>query len=760
MRCLMFLLVSFPIFSSFSQTGSLIVNCIDEVSNEPISICVDLKIDTAIFYSYCIDSSGRKKFSELPLGLMQLNFTRNGKDLGSRMAFIQENQVFQLPVRINIQGTVSNSSASQYDISKQGGLDIPSSLGKVPVAAQITSLEIKRSSVQDLQMVTCMAYRVPLMSLSDGSSSYKYVSEDIKRMPTRSAVGMARMLGGVRYDEQSGNLNIRGARSDANIYYVDGIRVSNFNSFPKSSMGEVTIYTGGIPAKYGDVTGGVVTLETSRIPYALKSNYSPGPKRVKRQFVEPPVQAVIPTPVFVEPEKVFTVDRFMPIYENDFCSTISNPNSTFSIDVDRASWTYVQNQFKNKGTVARDAVKLEEMVNAFDYKTVKVPENELLHVEIERSDCAWNTATQIVTIHLKAQDLPKEKRRKAHNFVFLIDVSGSMQSYDKTQLLKEGLVEFVQTLDENDRISIVTYAGRSAVVLEPTFCRNKELILTALNGLTSGGSTNGIGGIQMAYELAEQNYDLELNNRIILCTDGDFNVGISNPTELEDYIASKRGGGIYLTALGFGMGNYRNDVLETLADRGDGNHFYINGRRESKRVLIDEIGNLMNVARDVKLNVEFNPKLVKEYRLIGYENRLLKPQDFEDDTKDAGEIGYGHDVTAVYEIVLGKSETEKTSFTKTKATGANGSELAIVKLRYKSFEDKTSVERKYSLSKEDKAEKNDLLNTVISFGLLLRNSSFAGEMTTGQLAQMAIALPANGEDVKVLKEMIGNYTAE
>jgi Ca-activated chloride channel family protein len=525
-------------------------------------------------------------------------------------------------------------------------------------------------------------------------------------------------------------------------------------------MGEVTIYTGGIPAKYGDVTGGVVTLETSRIPYALKSNYSPGPKRVKRQFVEPPVQAVIPPPVFVEPEKVFTIDRFMPIYENDFCSTISNPNSTFSIDVDRASWTYVQNQFKNKGTVARDAVKLEEMVNAFDYKTVKVPENELLHVEIERSDCAWNTASQIVTIHLKAQDLPKEKRRKAHNFVFLIDVSGSMQSYNKLQLLKEALVEFVQTLDENDRISIVTYAGRSAVVLEPTFCRNKELILTALNGLTSGGSTNGIGGIQMAYELAEQNYDPELNNRIILCTDGDFNVGISNPTELEDYIASKRGGGIYLTALGFGMGNYRNDVLETLADRGDGNHFYINGRRESKRVLIDEIGNLMNVARDVKLNVEFNPKLVTEYRLIGYENRLLKPQDFEDDTKDAGEIGYGHDVTAVYEIVLGKSETEKTSFTKTKATGANGSEVAIVKLRYKLFEDKTSVEREYSLSKEDKAEKNDLLNTVISFGLLMRNSSFSGEMTTGQLAQMAAALPANGEDVKELKEMIGNYTAE
>ncbi|NRA13170.1 MAG: von Willebrand factor type A domain-containing protein, partial [Crocinitomicaceae bacterium] len=585
-------------------------------------------------------------------------------------------------------------------------------------------------------------------------------------MPVRSVPRIASTGGGIRYDEESGELNIRGARSDANTYYIDGVRVSNFGNFPKSSIGEVRVYTGGIPANFGDVTGGVVSMSTLPIRYRPATRYSPGPSHVKREFKKTPKRLVvtpsapsIPTPIVVETEPMITIDRFMPIYENDFCSTISNPNSTFSIDVDRASWTYVQNQFNDRATIARDAVKLEEMVNAFDYKKVEVPENELLHVQLERTDCAWNKSSQLVTIHLKARDLPTDTIRKAHNFVFLIDVSGSMDAPNKLQLLKEGLVDFVESLNSTDRVSIVTYADQLELVLEPTLCNNKEVVLAALDNITPGGSTNGAGGIQMAYDLAEQNYDPELNNRIILCTDGDFNVGISDPRELEYFIARKRGCGIYLTALGYGMRNYRNDVLETLADRGDGNHFYINSRKESKTVLIDEIGNLINIARDVKLNVEFNPKLVTEYRLIGYENRLLKPRDFEDDTKDAGEIGYGHDVTAVYEIVLGKSETEKTSFTKTKTTG-NSSDLAIVKLRYKSFEDKSSVERQYTLSKDDKTEKNALLNTVISFGLLMRSSSFSGEMTMEQLAQMAYALPETDEDVKEFKNMISTYTAK
>ena len=341
-----------------------------------------------------------------------------------------------------------------------------------------------------------------------------------------------------------------------------------------------------------------------------------------------------------------------------------------------------------------------------------------------------------------------------YNFVLLVDVSGSMHSTNKLDLLVEGFKTFVRSLNNDDRIAIVTYAGGAGVVLEPTRCANKSDIIYALDQLTAGGSTNGMGGIVSAYELAQENYSPEFNNRIILATDGDFNVGISSTSELKNYIFQQRGKGIYLTALGVGMGNYKNSILETLADNGDGNHFYINDLAECKKVLIDEVGNLVNCARDVKLNIEFNPKLVSSYRLIGYENRLMPSRDFNDDTKDGGEMGFGHRVVAVYEIVPGRAEKEDNHFVKTKAKFGK-SELLYAKLRYKPFEDSLSIERTYSVKEDQEHVSNPLLDLVIGFGLQLRDSYFKGDINVQKLKEMAQMCRANKEEETELLRMIG-----
>ncbi|MFT5780202.1 MAG: Ca-activated chloride channel family protein, partial [Crocinitomicaceae bacterium] len=446
-------------------------------------------------------------------------------------------------------------------------------------------------------------------------------------------------------------------------------------------------------------------------------------------------------------------DHFTEIYENDFLSPLAHPNSTFGIDVDQASWTYIKECYSRRATIDRDAVKLEEMINSFQQKEVELKEDELIGLEIDRNSCAWNPKNELVTIRLKAKDLPKDQPRISHNIVLLVDVSGSMEQRNKLPLLISGLKEFVKSLCETDRISIVTYAGTSGVVLEPTDCSKQKTILSAISSLQSGGSTNGIGGITMAYELAEKHFDPTFNNRIILATDGDFNVGISSPTELIEYISTKRGEGIYITALGFGMGNYNSSTLEAIADNGDGNHFYINNLRECRKVLMHDLGNLINIARDVKLNVEFNPRLVKEYRLIGYENRLMPSQDFDDDNKDGGEMGYNHTVTAVYEIKRGKEVKSKSHFVKSKATFDN-QELAFVKLRYKPMEDSTSIEQKFSLKEENEIVENQLVNLIISLGLQLRNSAFKGNITEETLAAQAVAFKPKNEDERELKEMV------
>jgi Ca-activated chloride channel family protein len=599
------------------------------------------------------------------------------------------------------------------------------------------------STVMDIEEVHVCSVR---MAPFDKKNQYSVV---IDRNTDRTTFNSQTPLiegrtGGVNFAD--GQLHNRGARSDANSYFIDGVKVIGNAGIPHSAIQQINYYTGGLPANFGDVTGGVIDIRTTSYSQIQSDRQSRG------MYEIPEDREVIRE----ERQLVEQQNRFLTIYENLFLSPIDVPHSTFGIDVDQASWTFIRSLLEEHQSVSRDAVKLEEMINAFDYLTPKIPEGKPLGVHFERLACPWNDAHQLVSVQLKAQDFPEDVVRPPHNLVFLVDVSGSMQAANKLALLVEGLKSMVGTLRPDDRVALVTYAGNSGVVLPPTLCSEKDRIIAAINGLVAGGSTNGIGGIQTAYELAKEAFLPEGNNRIILATDGDFNVGISQPGELEAYISAQRGQGIYLTALGFGMGNYRNDILETLADRGDGNHFYISDLSECKQVLEERLGNILNLARDVKLNVEFNPKLVAEYRLIGYENRLMPSAHFRDDSKDGGEIGYGHMVTAVYEIVPGKAEESlDAEFLKVKTTG-DRSDLCKVSLRYKLLEAATSTEETFFLRNESGMTENPLLQTIIAFGLTMRESAYKGSCGQELLSKLLLKL-GDSEQERELKEVVGLY---
>lgn len=736
-------------FAVVAQKGAVSFSFVENPTLEPIQTCVYLQKDSTEEFLGCSDENGRLFLGNLAAGANEFRLESYGDSLGTYYLYVQNNQLFSSTVLVDtLFNSIGINRNALYQVGPNGDRikQQPVAMGSVQT---LDSRSIPAASIQSLACVQVVSYKTPLIDKSGGASGYTITREDVSRMPTRSAVSISSTVGGVQATEGTDQLHIRGARSDANTYYLDGMRVQSLDGIPRSYMGEVTVYTGGIPANYGDVTGGIVAVESKPIGRSTYSRYNyRAPSRRHRLNRSEPTSTQTPT-ASVEPAPTYepriSADRFEPIYENMFLSPIENRHSTFGLDVDRASWTYVQQRFAVGAEVRRDAVKMEEMINAFKYEELAVADGEDVALKVSRADCMWNENSELVTVQLKAKKLPEGGLRDPHNFVFLIDVSGSMNSYNKLGLLKEGLSTFVKTLQPNDKVAIVTYAGNVGVVLNST--SNKDSILGALDNLQSGGSTNGFGGIQLAYQQAEANYDSTYNNRIILCTDGDFNIGISSTTELEAFISQKRGKGIYLTALGYGMGNYRNDILETLADRGDGNHFYINSLQESKKVLCDEVGNLVNLARDAKLDVEFDGHMVSAYRLIGYENRMLLPEDFVDDTKDGGEIGYGHEVMAVYEV-------ERCS----DASTTESDVLATVKLRYKLLEAESSNEFVYELKGD--AEKADAvkLNTVIAFGLLLRDSAFKGDITPEGLRQFAQTMKVENEDDQKLLEMIGTFT--
>ena len=460
----------------------------------------------------------------------------------------------------------------------------------------------------------------------------------------------------------------------------------------------------------------------------------------------------------------FNTEGYDHIVENEFKEATKNPLSTFSIDVDKASYANVRRFISENKLPPGGAVRIEEMVNYFDYKYPQPNDGHPFSINTEYGTCPWNKNHQLVLIGLQGKEF-KQETTPPFNLTFLIDVSGSMDEPNKLPLLKESLKLLVDKMRDNDLISIVVYAGSSGLLLKPTNGKNKAIILNSLENMQASGSTAGGEGIKLAYKTAKENYDKEKINRVILSTDGDFNVGVSSDDELVKIIETERESGIYLTVLGFGTGNYKDSKMEKLADKGNGNYAYIDNLLEAKKSLVKEMGGtLQTIAKDVKIQVEFNPAKVKAYRLVGYENRLLNAEDFNDDTKDAGELGAGHTVTALYEIIPASSNetipaTDKLKYQKTdiQQTALNSSELMTVKFRYKKpDEDKSKlIEHIVNLNELNKTVSNNFqwASTVAEFGMLLRDSKFKGNVTfSNVLAQAKSAKSTDDEGYR--SEMI------
>jgi Ca-activated chloride channel homolog len=392
---------------------------------------------------------------------------------------------------------------------------------------------------------------------------------------------------------------------------------------------------------------------------------------------------------YSQEERVNT-ESYAPLVENEYKSPNKDPLSTFGIDVDNASYTVMRTKINSNQYVPKDAVRIEEFVNYFGYKYPQPTGKDPFSVNMEMASCPWNAEHKMVRIGLKGKDIDFNNL-SASNLVFLIDVSGSMSSENKLSLVKKSLKLLVDQMGKKDRIAVVTYAGAAGLAVPSTSCDEKDAIKKKIDKLDAGGSTAGGQGIKLAYKVAMENFLETGNNRVILCTDGDFNVGASSDSDMKDLIIENRNKGVFVTVCGFGMGNYQDSKMETIADNGNGNYFYIDNFKESTKVFERDIrATLFTIAKDVKIQVEFNPKHVKGYRLIGYENRLMPPQDFNDDTKDGGELGAGHTVTALYEIIPAGSSEELSSIKalkyqepSPKLSSEYGDEVLTIQLRYK-----------------------------------------------------------------------------
>ena len=465
-------------------------------------------------------------------------------------------------------------------------------------------------------------------------------------------------------------------------------------------------------------------------------------------------------------------EQYEPIFENAFIAAKGPAAiSTFSIDVDTASYANMRRMLNSGRRPPPNSIRLEELVNYFQYDYPQPTDDHPFSVNLELAECPWQDGQQLLRVGLKGKEIHVAER-PATNVVFLIDVSGSMSSNDKLPLLKSGFQMMARQLGENDRVSIVTYAGNAGVVLPPTNGTQTSTINSALEKLSSGGSTHGSAGIQLAYELAQKNFIQGGVNRVMLATDGDLNVGVTSDDALVRLIKEKAAEGVFLTVLGFGTGNLKDGKLEKLADNGNGVYSYIDSTREAHRVLVDQLsGSLVTIAKDVKIQVEFNPAEVKSYRLLGYENRMLKTKDFDDDTKDAGEIGAGHTVTAIYQIEPAKAVAPAVSLPagmkyqiasaakpkadegrtaadddKTKKDGlskaALSGELATVALRYKQPD--ASESERLEVSIKNQPKRFDEASTdfrfaadVAAFGMFLRNSKHKGSINARQLLRIA-----------------------
>lgn len=491
-------------------------------------------------------------------------------------------------------------------------------------------------------------------------------------------------------------------------------------------------------------------MELDEIVVMGKSN-----RNSRRELVGAAVSAVMIHPGGFQ---YHHTEDYSAIEENGFKTTIDNPLSTFSIDVDAASYSNIRRHINMGQTPPIDAVRVEEMINYFDYQYPQPTNGAPVNIITEVSTAPWNPKHHLVQIALQAEKIATEDLPPS-NLVFLIDVSGSMYSANKLPLLKSAFKLLVDQLRENDRVAIVTYAGRSGLVLPSTSGNEKTKIKESLEQLEAGGSTAGGAGLTLAYKVAKEHFIKGGNNRIILASDGDFNVGPSSDAEMQRLVEQHRNEDIFISVLGFGMGNYKDNKMETIANKGNGNYAYIDNINEARKVLVNEFGGtLFTVAKDVKLQVEFNPAKVQAYRLVGYENRLLNNEDFNDDTKDAGDMGSGHTVTAFYEVIpAGVASTfikkvDALKYRKQTAVKNNHSkELLTVKMRYKSPEDDSSqlLEKVVAdrITTFELTDENFRFASAVSmYGMLLRDSEF--KQASSYHSALAIAQESTGNDIE------------
>lgn len=544
------------------------------------------------------------------------------------------------------------------------------------------------------------------------------------------------------------NIRIRGVGSISGsqepLYIIDG-KPTNGNKIkgidPEKINSIKVLKNANATALYGSKgANGVIII--------LTKNANTEQKKTFDSIVSIPNQPIIPNNEDYETYK-----------ENPFTCPLSDALSTFSIDVDRAAYTNIRRFINNGQEVPKDAVRIEEMLNFFEYDYNKPNSRHPFAIHTEYSEAPWNKGHKLLRIALQGKDIPMEEL-PASNLVFLIDVSGSMNSQNKLPLVKKSLNLLVEQMRKKDKIALVTYAGNSQVVLEPTSGSEKTKIKNAIENLTSGGGTHASQGVETAYQLAEENFIKDGNNRVIVATDGDFNIGVTKNESLEELIAKKRETNIFLTCLGYGMGNYKDSKMQSLSQKGNGNSAYIDSYQEAQKFLEREFkGSLYAIAKDVKIQIEFNPKHVQSYRLIGYETRMLKARDFDDDTKDAGEIGVNHQVTALYEVVprgvdspfgefkpdLKYQKVEQPSFEN------NSDELATVKFRYKPPTSDKSIKmerviKNESTSLEKSSSDFKFATAVAWFGLKLRDSQLITITEKEELIKLAKQGLANDKE--------------
>ncbi|WP_421751723.1 YfbK domain-containing protein [Croceimicrobium sp.] len=537
-----------------------------------------------------------------------------------------------------------------------------------------------------------------------------YSAPLVDKVKSAKVTSVAGQAAGV---SQNSNSVVRGTRGEGTVYFIDGVKVRGNVNLPQAAIAQTEVITGGTPAQFE----------------------SPEEARMAKQDQTEAKEISFQLGTSAEPQKQFEGEYYKQIPENKFLSALSTPLSTFGADVDVASYANVRRMLKSGSWPHPDAVRLEEFINYFKYDYPEPKEDEVFSVSLDQGPCTWNEEHRLLRIGLKTASLSAEEMPPS-NLVFLIDVSGSMSSPDKLPLLQNAMKIMVKNLNPEDRVAIVVYASSSGLVLESTPASEADKIVDAIDGLYAGGSTAGGAGIQLAYKVAQENFMKEGNNRVILATDGDFNVGLSSDHELKNLIKKERESGVFLSVLGFGTGNYQDAKMESLADHGNGNYAYIDGLLEARKVLATELGaNLHVVAKDTKFQIEFNPQKVAAYRLIGYENRLLADEDFDDDKKDAGDIGMGHTVTAVYELILKNTardsvwdkESELRYQKESLKDEAFGEELAFLKIRYKDPDASKSQLRVYPVLLSESTNPDfAFLSAVLQYGLLLRRSSYAG----------------------------------